>query len=123
MTRRPLDVQVGSRFGRWTVTQPLGYRIAGQRCWKVLCDCGTISDATSHRLVRGKTTQCRRCQLAQFGQIAVAHRNMEHERYVVAARAMGDSFRAIGEALGISQQRAGQIYARWRREFDARRAG
>jgi hypothetical protein len=50
-----MDLQVGKRFGRWTV---LKEREVGSRKILCRCDCGTESQVNTHNLRTGKTASC-----------------------------------------------------------------
>lgn len=55
---RPFPFEVGTRFGKWTVTE---VRVPGKNNTKVVCDCGTERFTVANHLVSGKSTQCRSC--------------------------------------------------------------
>ena len=49
--------EVGNRYGRLTVLERAGTK-RRSATWKVLCDCGVETTATSHALRRGEKKSC-----------------------------------------------------------------
>ena len=51
---------IGDKYGHWTIIGPSEAR--NKKTYvKVQCDCGTISEVSLTCLLRGKTTQCKKC--------------------------------------------------------------
>ena len=53
-----IDIPVGSKFGKLTVTGRAAVRPGGEAFWKCLCDCGNECEVRSHDLRKGHTTSC-----------------------------------------------------------------
>lgn len=57
---RKLMYNIGDKYGHWTIIGPSEAR--NKKTYvKVQCDCGTISEVSLTCLLRGKTTQCKKC--------------------------------------------------------------
>jgi hypothetical protein len=50
--------QSGERFGRWTVTGPLGHSSPGHRTVQCQCDCGTERFVLVDQLRKGRSKSC-----------------------------------------------------------------
>lgn len=57
---RKLMYNIGDKYGHWTIVGTAEVRNK-QTYVKVQCDCGTISEVSLTCLLRGKTTQCKKC--------------------------------------------------------------
>ena len=55
-----LNYNIGDKHGHWTIIGNTRTRNK-QTYVKVQCDCGTISEVSLTCLLRGKTTQCKKC--------------------------------------------------------------
>ena len=55
-----LMYNIGDKYGHWTIVGTAEVRNK-QTYVKVQCDCGTISEVSLTCLLRGKTTQCKKC--------------------------------------------------------------
>lgn len=54
---KTIDIDAGTRFGRWTVVGPSVTKGQGKN-WECRCDCGTIRPVLSVRLRSGKSLSC-----------------------------------------------------------------
>lgn len=55
-----LSYNIGDKYGHWNIIGPAESR--DNNTWvKVQCDCGNISEVRLSYLIRGRTTQCKRC--------------------------------------------------------------
>ncbi len=66
--RKSPYIEVGQRFGEWTVLElPPGSR--GDSFWHAridcVCDCGRMCKVTVRNLLKGRSTRCRSCQVAE----------------------------------------------------------
>ena len=57
---RKLMYNIGDKYGHWTIVGTAEVRNK-QTYVKVQCDCGIISEVSLTCLLRGKTTQCKKC--------------------------------------------------------------
>lgn len=57
--KRNIPIQIGQRFGQWTVVQSAGMYRTIQR-WLCHCDCGTESVVLANNLHNGMTLSCRK---------------------------------------------------------------
>lgn len=57
MSRKRIEIPVGSRFGKLTV---LGCEYDDNRClvWRCLCDCGNETTAVANQLITGRKVSC-----------------------------------------------------------------
>lgn len=55
-----LNYNIGDKYGHWTIIESARTRNK-QTYVKVQCDCGIISEVSLNCLLRGKTTQCKKC--------------------------------------------------------------
>ena len=50
-------------FGKWTVSWPI--TIKGRKKWACICECGNMSNISTHALVTDSSTMCRECSNKQ----------------------------------------------------------
>src|SRR6185437_17163366 len=55
-----VPIQIGERFGLWTVTNK-GEIKHNQQKWVCVCDCGVIQQIASQHLRNGNSTKCIKC--------------------------------------------------------------
>lgn len=58
---RPRLIAPGTRFGTWTVLEPVEDRVGGQVAYGCRCDCGVDKIIPGGELRRGNTLGCRAC--------------------------------------------------------------
>lgn len=51
-------VEVGFRFGRWTVVQAMPRVGDAKSVWRCACDCGNYGDVQGHQLTKGRSRSC-----------------------------------------------------------------
>lgn len=56
-----LKLNVGDKFGEWTVIDTNRFSKNGHTYVQCQCSCGTIKDVASTALLRGKTSSCKSC--------------------------------------------------------------
>ena len=58
---KKLEINIGDKFGDWTVLNPNVYSKNGHVYAQCQCKCGTIRDIATSALKRGKTSMCKSC--------------------------------------------------------------
>lgn len=56
---------IGKKFGKWTVLEYIPH--LKTPCWKCACECGTIRNVIISSLIKGDSTQCKKCHIKQLG--------------------------------------------------------
>lgn len=54
----------GTRFGKWTIIELIGYGPYGA-IYKCVCDCGKEKDHKGDRLRNLRTSSCRKCAISE----------------------------------------------------------
>lgn len=57
---------VGSKVGKWTVVEYAGRDKKSNKLYKCMCDCGTERIQASQTLNSGRSTQCKKCRMADL---------------------------------------------------------
>lgn len=56
-----IKLEVGQKFGKWTVLEYTSFRKHNQVCWLCECECGEKRYISAYELKRGHSTRCRKC--------------------------------------------------------------
>lgn len=51
----------GTKFGKWTFLERLGYQGGRNSRWRCRCDCGNVRDVIASNVINGGSTQCASC--------------------------------------------------------------
>ena len=92
----------GSRFGKLTVIEDLGYKphVEGhrRRWYKCLCDCGNEKEVMGNSLKNGHTSSCGKCNFSSRGEYIIQKLLEEHGETFV----YNSSFKELKEYCGRS---------------------
>lgn len=105
-TKYSSQISVGDQFGSWTVTGDPFTDDKGRAKVEVACDCGKTYTSEVYNLVKGRSTQCKKCSSGMsptFGSLSV--------RSMRSALAKGTSYNLSPENLSESFSRQANICA------------
>jgi hypothetical protein len=140
---KPVDL-TGQTFGRLTVIAPTQQRAHGMVVWECRCACGNTTHQPVNVLRLGRVRSCgclareaSRERLRAVQAVTRATRpprsrrplkgqpgpGSERQAHALALRQEGRTFAEIGQALGVTRQRAAQLVQLAEGESLSRRAG
>ena len=67
MSNNKLTLEIGKKFGKWTIVSDETFIRHNITHWKCECECGRQQDIPLNNLMNGSTTQCRACASKEGG--------------------------------------------------------
>ena len=61
MRKKKLNINIGTKFGKWRVISTDTIRRNNLTHWECECECGSVDFVALNNLMNGKSTQCRHC--------------------------------------------------------------
>ncbi len=107
MGRRPLDLK-DQRFGLLVAKYPTGAKVHNNIIWRCVCDCGATREAKAGALTASDGPRSCGCVSGHHAK----NRDRERETEVIRLRESVKPLAKVADALGVSAQRAHQIYTR-----------
>lgn len=99
--RRKIDIHIGDKFERLTVTAVTDKQIKGSQIFECQCSCGTKLEVAGYNLVSGNTTSCG-CKRTESNKARATH-NM----------AGTDTYQYWGDLVKRSRKQAIELDTKW----------
>ena len=77
-----IKIEIGTRFGRWTILQYSGYK-NHNRQWLCKCDCGTEKNVSQSLLTKGLSTSCGCYRKEYLSKLNTTHNGSNTRLYAI----------------------------------------